>query len=649
MITTINPTLQKNFVTYLITKKYTKNDIECSLNTKEIPLSYIKDIFTDSPTTIFLFSYSFPTKYDDMENFISMSVNFDFKSDEHKDLLFALLHTTPLFTNSIQTRFSLPEYEKTVSLYEKLKVENKEFIEKYSKLKSETFKNKKDQGNLDWEIKGSKVITRFPPEPSGYLHIGHVKAALLNYHFSHINNGTLRVRFDDTNPSKEKQEFEDVILEDLHRLGIKNYILSHSSDYFDQILEFAFLLINKNLAYCDDTDLETMRKQRDEGVKSRNRDMGVNTCTEIFKGIINGKNTEYCLRAKIDYLNLNKALRDPVIYRYSNVLHHRTGSKYNVYPTYDFTCPIVDSLEEVTHTLRTNEYKDRNSQYKWFLENLDLENKPEIFDFSRLNFENTVLSKRKLKFYVENGYVTGWDDPRMPTIRGILRLGLQVDVLKEYILMQGASQKTSTISWDKIWALNKKKIENIAPRFSCVEEKDFVICEIENTKNTTISVPRHRKNNFLGEKKVLFSSQIILSQFDATNLNELEEFTLMNIGNAIVTKKIQEKNLVKKLSLKLNPTGDYKQTKHKINWISKVGSVTVKSIEYGNLIGNMESQDLHTAFNHNSYKETYLLCENSITEVKKGDIFQFERFGFYYCDDNFIFHLVPFTKQKRNE
>ena len=238
-------------------------------------------------------------------------------------------------------------------------------------------KDRSDKGHMAIPLTGaemSKVVTRFPPEPSGYLHIGHAKAALLNNYFARAYEGTLIVRFDDTNPSKEKVEFEESIKEDLRLLGIKADKTVHTSDHFDKIYDYAVSLIKKGLAYVDDTDTDTMRNQRFDGIESENRSQTIDVALKKFEEMKNG--TEYglkcCLRAKINMSDPNKCLRDPVIYRCNLTPHHVKGDQWKMYPTYDFACPIVDSLDGVTHALRTIEYRDRNPQYQWFIDNLGL-------------------------------------------------------------------------------------------------------------------------------------------------------------------------------------------------------------------------------------------------------------------------------------
>lgn len=256
------------------------------------------------------------------------------------------------------------------------------------------------------------VLTRFPPEPSGYLHIGHAKAALLNDYFAHEKyQGTLLLRFDDTNPSRESEEFNNAIIEDMALMGIKPDKVSYSSDYFQLLYDYCVQFIKDGFAYADDTDKETMAHERMNGIPSKRRDLPVEESLARFEEMKSGSEDgqKWCIRAKISFDDKNKAMRDPVIYRCQLTPHHRTGSTWKVYPTYDFTCPILDSVEGVTHALRTIEYRDRNPQYEWMLKKLKL--RPvQIWDFARMNFVRTLLSKRKLTKLVENGAVWGWDE-----------------------------------------------------------------------------------------------------------------------------------------------------------------------------------------------------------------------------------------------
>lgn len=553
-----------------------------------------------------------------------------------KDLLFAMLYSSGVFTKMIRNKNF--RFCHVLQLYRAQFQENKKYIMEY---------NKRGKSTLGISTPQS-ICTRFPPEPSGYLHIGHAKAALLNQ--SYAKDGTLIIRMDDTNPEKESAVFEAAILEDLKLLNITDYKLTHSSDYFDRLYEYALQLIREGKAYADNTDRETMQKERTDGIPSKNRGLEPEASLKIFSEMKEGLNPEYCLRAKISTDDPNKALRDPVIYRSLAKPHPRTGSAYKIYPTYDFTVPIVDSLEGVTLTLRTNEYRDRNTLYTWFLDALRLENRPKLHDFSRLCFDNTVVSKRKMKYYVENNFVDGWDDPRLCTLRGLRRLGMHPDALIEYIRLQGASQKTAVNSWDKIWAMNKKTIDPISPRYTAILAENHVSCEVAGVGDETeLEILLHRKNSELGRKNVLFSREILLSQEDACLLDEGEEFTLMNWGNAILRKKSMEGSVLKALVLELHLEGDFKQTKNKISWISKKGALQILINEYGSLQNSLDTEDLAEKFNKDSKKTSWWFAEPAIRDVNSGTFIQIERIGFFYCDSSYEFNLIPYTKQKRSQ
>ncbi|KAJ2405385.1 glutamate--tRNA ligase [Coemansia sp. RSA 2526] len=501
-----------------------------------------------------------------------------------------------------------------------------------------------DQGSFDLGLEGvedGKVVTRFPPEPSGYLHIGHAKAALLNEYFARSHNGKLIVRFDDTNPNKEKAEFEESITEDLRLLGIHGDVVTHTSDHFQTIYEYALKMINKGLAYADDTPHETMKEERMNGIASQRRDQSVEENLQRFELMRQGteEGLTWCLRAKMSVDNPNKAMRDPVIFRCNLTPHHRTGTLWKIYPTYDFCCPIVDSIEGVTHALRSMEYRDRNPQYEWFFPALEL--RPvAIKDFSRMNFVYTLLSKRKLQWFVDSGIVGGWDDPRFPTVRGIRRRGMTIDALRQYVLMQGASQKNMLLEWDKIWALNKKIIDPVAPRHTALLKKELVPVTVVGGPDVpfTKDQPRHKKNPELGTKQTVFSSLVFVDQADAASFAHNEEVTLMDWGNAIVQDIVRTGDVVTALTVQLHLEGDVKATKKKITWLGQdpdVHPVEALLVDYDYLITkkkieeNDSIEDILTPVSE--FADTAIVDAN-VGLLAKGAIIQLERRGYYIVD-----------------
>ncbi|TCD70262.1 hypothetical protein EIP91_004163 [Steccherinum ochraceum] len=491
--------------------------------------------------------------------------------------------------------------------------------------------------------KDGQVVTRFPPEPSGYLHIGHAKAAMLNQYFAKMYNGKMLIRFDDTNPTKERTEFEETILEDLALLDVKGDQVTHTSDYFDHLYDLGIKMIKTGKAYADDTEQAQMRDERWNGVASKHREDSVEDNLKHFEEMKTGSDEgiRWCIRAKISVDNPNKAMRDPVIYRCNLIPHHRTGGKWKIYPTYDFACPVVDSLEGVTHALRTNEYRDRNAQYFWMIDALDLR-KVNIWDFSRLNFIYTLLSKRKLHWFVDTGKVRGWDDPRFPTVRGIRRRGLTVEALRQFMLIQGPSQAVVSLEWDTLWTLNKKIIDPIAPRHWAVAKEGKVPVTIKGGPATpeVKTLPKHKKNPEVGEKKTVFASQILVEQEDALSFEDQEEITLMDWGNAIVrTKTVDATGKVTAIEMDLHLEGDFRKTKKKITWLAQPTAehalVDATLLDYDYLITKKKLEETDNVEDFvtpvTEFREE-VLADANVHDLKKGDIMQFERKGYYIFD-----------------
>lgn len=486
---------------------------------------------------------------------------------------------------------------------------------------------------------------------SGYLHIGHAKAAILNDYFAHeAHQGKLIVRFDDTNPVTESREFEKSILSDLELLGIHADRVTYTSDYFNQLQTYAEKMILDGNAYADDTPSADLADQRAERLPSRWRDRPVEENLAIFQEMVSGsaKGRRYCLRARLNYDSLNGALRDPIIYRFPNFdkvankerPHHRTGWRWKIYPTYDFACPVVDSLEGVTHALRTTEYTDRNEQYQWFLGALRLR-QVHIWDFARINFVHTFLSKRKLKQVIETGHVSGWDDPRMPTVRGIIRRGLTIPALRQFMLKQGPSRNAVSMDWTILWALNQKVIDPIATRLTAVNTERMIAAHISNGPAQMYfeSKSRHPKQPALGTRPVAFSSTILLDQADGMTFALGEEITLMKWGNAIVTQIDKDGDIITGLELRLHLEGDFRKTEKKVTWLAaaegenKLARAQLWTFDHLLTKDSLNKDDkLQDHLNKKSANMSEVLCDADLTRLKEGDVVQMERKGFFRLD-----------------
>ncbi|KAI6871587.1 glutamyl-tRNA synthetase-like protein [Hortaea werneckii] len=496
---------------------------------------------------------------------------------------------------------------------------------------------------IDLPNMSGPVVTRFPPEPSGYLHIGHAKAALLNEHFAHAQpDGKLICRFDDTNPSKESQEFQDSILFDLGLMDVVPDVVSYSSDYFQVMYELALELVQAGKAFADDSELGKGDHDRRNRLPSKRRDLSIEETlghfAEMKEGTAEGQ--RWCLRARIAYDHPNGTLRDPVIYRCNLQPHHRTGKAWKIYPTYDFCAPILDSLEGVTLALRTNEYRDRNAQYEWMQQALGLR-AVTIWDFSRMNFVRTVLSKRKLARIVAQGRVWGWDDPRMPTIRGIMRRGMTVTALRDFILKQGPSRNILNLEWGALWAVNRKVIDPVAPRYTAIDVQDVIRCSVSGlAAQCSAQRPLHPKNPAMGTRSLTYADVILIEQADAETFEVDEEITLMGWGNAFIRsiKKDEASSRVSAVDVELHLDGDFKKTKKKITWLASVPgeeSVALDLYTFDFLVTKDKLEpgdDLEEYLTPVTQTVVRAMTDREIRTVQPGTTVQFERKGFFRFD-----------------
>ncbi|KAJ7973188.1 Glutamate--tRNA ligase [Quillaja saponaria] len=487
------------------------------------------------------------------------------------------------------------------------------------------------------------VRLRFAPEPSGYLHIGHSKAALLNQYFAERYHGQITVRFDDTNPAKESNEFVDNLLKDIETLGIKYEQITYTSDYFPELMEMAENLISQGKAYVDDTPREQMQKERMDGIESKCRNNSVEENMKLWKEMIAGseRGLQCCIRGKLDMQDPNKSLRDPVYYRCNPIPHHRIGSKYKVYPTYDFACPFVDAIEGITHALRSSEYHDRNAQYHRIQEDMGLR-KVRIYEFSRLNLVYTLLSKRKLLWFVQNGKVDGWDDPRFPTVQGIVRRGLKIEALIQFIVEQGASKNLNLMEWDKLWNINKKIIDPVCPRHTAVIAERVLFTLSDGPEKPVVRIiPRHKKYEGAGEKATTFTNRIWIDHADAESISVDEEVTLMDWGNAIVKaiERDQDGNITQ-LTGVLHLEGSVKTTKLKLTWLPETDElINLTLVEFNYLITKKkleEGEDFIDVLNPCTKKEIAAYGDSNMRNLQRGEILQLERKGYFRCDVPYI-------------
>jgi glutamyl-tRNA synthetase len=505
-----------------------------------------------------------------------------------------------------------------------------------------------------------RVVTRFPPEPSGYLHIGHAKAVLLNDYYAKRYKGRLIVRFDDTNPSKEKEEYQESIVQDLAKLGVTPNVVSYTSDYFDTCVGYAKYMIRNGYAYMDDTPQEQMKVERADRKDSVHRNQTPEEAMKCFELMCSGseEGSKWCLRAKIDMKSDNGTMRDPVLFRQNLTPHHRSGTKYKAYPTYDLACPIVDSIEGVTHALRTTEYDDRNDQYQWIQKALGLR-RVRVHTFSRVNFKNTVLSKRKLTWFVDNGYVTGWDDARFPTVRGVVRRGININALRNFMYSQGSSKRIVLMDWTVFWSENKKEIDKAAKRFMAINPKgNNVTLHVTNAPAESdfafVETSCHPKDPALGSRAIRISNKVLLETVDVEGIQVGENIVLMRWGVVKINKVDAESNVLEGEYL---PDGNFKSAERKLSWLADVtNNIPIVLMEFDNLISKdkiEEDENFEDFINPNTLASTEVVGDAGLKMLHEHDIIQLERRGYYRVDRPYIspskplvLYMIPDGKSK---
>lgn len=508
-----------------------------------------------------------------------------------------------------------------------------------------------------------EVHTRFPPEPNGYLHIGHTKALCVDFGMAEKYGGKCNLRFDDTNPSKEDVEYVDAIIEDIHWLGFDfGDRLYYGSDYSEKIYEYAVQLIKKGLAYVDDLSTDEIREYRgtltEPGRESPCRNRSIEENLDLFRRMREGEfeSGEKTLRAKIDMASPNMNMRDPVMYRIKKERHHRTGDKWCIYPMYDFAHPLQDAIEGITHSLCSMEYADHRPLYDWFLEKLEIPNPPRQFEFSRLNINYTVMSKRKLRELVEKNYVDGWDDPRMPTLCAMRRRGFTPASIRNFIDLNGVSKTNSIADWGLLEHCVREDLNKTAKRVMAVLEPLLVV--IENypaDKIEEMDVENNPENPNAGTRKVPFSREIYIERGDFMVDPPPKYFRLkpdgeVRLKNAYFIKCIgyetDESGRVTLARAVYDPDSrggespDGRKVKGTIHWVSARHAIEAEVRLYDMLfkVENPdeypEGGDYKDNLNPESLKVlTGCKLEPSLKDAMPGDRFQFLRMG-YFCVDS---------------
>ena len=515
--------------------------------------------------------------------------------------------------------------------------------------------------------KHQRVHTRFPPEPNGYLHIGHAKSICLNFGLAKEYNGLCNLRFDDTNPVKEDVEYVDSIKADVEWLGFKwEGEPRYASDYFDALYGYAIELIKKGLAYVDELSPEEMREYRgtltEPGKNSPYRDRSVEENLALFERMKNGEFAEgtLSLRAKIDMASPFMVMRDPVIYRIKFATHHQTGDKWCIYPMYDFTHCISDAIERITHSLCTLEFQDNRRLYDWVLENISIERPlPHQYEFSRLNLEGTLTSKRKLLKLVNEGIVDGWNDPRMPTISGLRRRGYTPASLREFCRRIGVTKQDNVVEYSALESCIRDDLNQNAPRAMAVIDPVRVV--IENFEGEEmLTAPNHPNRPELGERQLPFTKEIYIDRADFREEANKQYKRLVlgkevRLRNAYVIKAERvEKDVNGEITtifctydpetLGKNPA-DGRKVKGVIHWVSATHNHPAEFRLYERLftVPNPGAEEnIESVLNPTSLVVKHGVVEQSLgnAEAEKG--YQFEREGYFCADskDSHPEHLV---------
>lgn len=511
--------------------------------------------------------------------------------------------------------------------------------------------------------KVEKVHTRFPPEPNGYLHIGHAKAICIDFGMAEKFNGLYNLRFDDTNPSKEDTEYVDSIIEDVKWLGFDwEDRLFYASDYYDRFYEYALVLIKKGLAYVDDLSADEIRDYRgtltQPGKESPFRNRSVEENLDLFERMKNGEfaNGEKVLRAKIDMASPNMNMRDPVIYRILKTSHHRTGDNWCIYPMYDFAHPLEDALENITHSLCSLEFEDHRPLYDWFLEKLEIENPPHQYEFARLNLSYTIMSKRKLLELVQGNYVDGWDDPRMPTLSGLRRRGYTPSSIRRFCDTIGVAKTYSVIDYGILEHCIREELNTDAQRVMAVLHPVKVIIDnYPDDLTEEMDVENNPEKPDSGTRKVPFCKELYIDRDDFLEDPPKKYFRLkpdgeVRLKNAYIIKcnsfvkdsdgQITEIHCTYDPASRGGNSPDGRKVKGTIQWVSARHAIGAEVRLYDHLFTKENPDDVPEGgdYKDNLNPESLTIIkdcklEPSLKEARPGEAYQFIRTG-YFCVDN---------------
>lgn len=523
-------------------------------------------------------------------------------------------------------------------------MENSNFIKNIMKTELE-------EGKVD------HILTRFPPEPNAYLHIGHARAIITNFELAKAFGGKTNLRFDDTNPVKEGQEYADAIQEDIKWLGYTPNIVVYGSSYFDKTYDLAVEMIKKGLAYVDDLTPEEVKAYRgtptEPGKNSPYRNRSVEENLKLFEEMRDGKydNNEKTLRAKIDMASPNINMRDPIIYRIMKVSHHQTKDKWCIYPMYDFAHPLQDSFEGITHSLCSIEFEDHRPLYEWVINNTGVPHKPRQIEFGRLGITNMIMSKRYLKELVDKKLVTGYDDPRMPTLVGLRRRGFTPNSIKNFILSTGLSKINSTVEYSMFESFLRDDLKLTTTRpMAVINPLKVVITNYEEGKIEYLDAPNNMENEELGTRKIAFSRNIYIEADDFIpekpnkhwkRLAKDVEVRLMNAYfikcNEIIYNEdgsIKELHCTYDEKTKSGSGFNERKPNGTIHFVEASTALPAKFNLFEPLIldEKVSSENFLERINPNSWTVMEGYVENSLKDTKPLDKYQFIRNGYFTTD-----------------